>query len=90
MLSSKGKRVGELEQLLRETRREAGREHQQMRADMESMRSSFMAKLKERERECESCGLFAHKHFLLPLDYPGRTVRRHGGPVLGEPVLVLV
>ena len=56
-LTSKMKRIGELEHLLRETKVAANKEYMKLKADMEQMRESFMERLKEtRERGCELLG----------------------------------
>ena len=53
-LASKGKRIGELEHLLRETKEAANKEYMKLKQDMEQMRESFMERLKEtRERGCK-------------------------------------
>ncbi|KAL5496206.1 hypothetical protein EMCRGX_G012444 [Ephydatia muelleri] len=69
-LASKGKRIGELEHLLRETKEAANKEYMKLKEDMEQMRESFMERLKEtRERGCRS----------------PQVIRRQG-PILAKPV----
>ena len=55
-MASKSKRIGELENLLRETKQTFSSEYDRLQRENERMRQSFMAKLKEKERECECCG----------------------------------
>ena len=53
VLASKSKRIGELEHYLRETKDTASHEFERLKKDNEKLQQSFMAKLKEKERECE-------------------------------------
>ena len=53
ILASKSKRIGELEHHLRETRETASQEYEMLRAENDKLQQSFMAKLKEKERESE-------------------------------------
>ena len=53
VLACKSKRIGELENVLREVKETFSKEHDRLRQENEKMRQSFMAKMKEKERECE-------------------------------------
>ena len=54
MMASKSKRIGELENLLREMKETFSREYDRQRQENEKMKQSFMARLREKERECKS------------------------------------
>ena len=53
VMASKSKRIGELENLLREMKETFSREYDRQRQENEKMKHSFMARLKEKERECK-------------------------------------
>ena len=55
IMASKSKRIGELEHLVRETKEAANQEFDRLKMENEKLKQSFMAKLKEKERESE-CG----------------------------------
>ena len=59
ILASKSKRIGELEHHLRETRETASQEYEMLRAENDKLQQSFMARLKEKERESECASLLA-------------------------------
>ena len=53
VMASKSRRIGELENVLRETKETFSKEYDRLRQENDKMKQSFMAKLKEKERECE-------------------------------------
>ena len=53
VMASKSKRIGELENILREMKETFGKEYDRLRQENDKMRRSFMAKLKAKEKECE-------------------------------------
>ena len=57
-MASKSKRIGELENLLRETKETFSKEYDRLRQENEKLRRNFMAKLKEKEKE-RKCGRFS-------------------------------
>ena len=55
IMACKSKRIGELENLLRETKETFSREYDRLHQENEKMKHNFMTKLKEKERECKWC-----------------------------------
>ena len=53
VMAVKSKRIGELENVLREMKETFSKEYDRLRQENERMKQSFMAKLKEKERESE-------------------------------------
>jgi hypothetical protein len=51
VMACKSKRIGELENMLREMKETFSKEYDRLRQENEKMKQSFMAKLKEKERE---------------------------------------
>lgn len=49
LLESKGKRIKDLEMLLKETKEAADVEYRKLQEEKEQMKNSFLVKLKERE-----------------------------------------
>ena len=54
VMACKSKRIGELENMLREMKETFSKEYDRLRQENEKMKQSFMAKLKEKERECKN------------------------------------
>lgn len=50
-MEAKGKRIKELERLLKDTREEANREFKKQQHEKEQIKTALMEKIKERERE---------------------------------------
>ena len=53
LMATKSKRIGELENVLREMKETFSKEYDRLRQENEKMKNSFMAKLKEKEKECK-------------------------------------
>ena len=53
VMACKSKRIGELENMLREMKETFSREYDRLRQENEKMKQSFMARLKEKEKECK-------------------------------------
>ena len=53
LMATKSKRIGELENMLRETKETFSKEYDRLRQENEKMKHSFMTKLKEKEKECK-------------------------------------
>ena len=56
ILASKSKRIGQLEQMIGETKEIASVEYEKLHSELEQVKHDFTAKLKEKERESESLG----------------------------------
>jgi hypothetical protein len=57
ILASKSKRIGQLEHMIGETKDVANTEYEKLHAELEQVKHSFTAKLKEKERESEDGNL---------------------------------
>ena len=62
-LVNKSKRIGQLEHMIGETREVANTEYEKLRSELDQTRTSFQAKLREKEREskCEDTFPFLSK-----------------------------
>lgn len=56
ILASKSKRIGQLEQMIGDTKEIASVEYEKLHSELEQVKRDFTAKLKEKERESE-CSL---------------------------------